>query len=204
MRLAFVGLFPITLFAAACASSPAGGTLGEGGIAEPRITAVDTAAPPRGATVQLEEPAYVALFLVAPGHSASLLYPADSGTDNRHPPGTHRLQFEVPEPLVETDSQRLARIREAQSTSRRRRRATPPVSANMGPLSATITPYLLLITSPQELDYVRMREKTGGVSIPIVDSEALNAVAKAIKATLSAEPRSWSGHYLPVVVRPVR
>jgi hypothetical protein len=204
VRLAFAGLVSITLFVASCASSPGGGTLGEGGIAEPRITAVDTAVPPRDATVQLEQPAYVALFLVAPGHSVSLLYPADSSTDNRHVPGAHRVQFEVPETLVETDSQRIARIREAQRTSPRRRRAATATAGNTGPLPSTVMPYLLLITSPQELDYRRMLLKTGGVSIPTVDSEALNAVAKAIKATLPAEPRNWSGHYLPVVLRRVR
>lgn len=204
MRLAFAGLLSVTLFGAGCASSPGGGTLGEGGVAEPRITAIDTAVPPRSATVQLEQPAYVALFLVAPGHSVSLLYPADSVTNNRHDGGTHRLQFEVPGMLVETDSQRIARIREVQRESQRRRRPTSASSGNLGPLPLTAMPYLLLITSPQELDYDRMLEKTGGVSIPTIDAEALNAVAKAIKATLPAEPRNWSGHYLPVVVRRVR
>jgi hypothetical protein len=194
----------ITLFGAGCASSPGGGTLGEGGGAEPRITAVDTAVPPKSATVQLEQPVYAALFLVAPGHSVSLLYPADSVTNNRHEAGTHRLPFEVPGTLVETDSQRIARVREAQRESQRRRRTPSSTSGTLGPLPLTAMPYLLLITSPQELDYARMLEKTGGVSIPTMDAEALNAVAKAIKATLPAEPRNWSGHYLPVVVRRVR
>jgi hypothetical protein len=67
-----------------------------------------------------------------------------------------------------------------------------------------VTPYLLLLTSPQELDYDRMIEKTGGVSIPSVDTEALNAVAKAIKATLMGEPRVWAGHYQPLLLRRVR
>jgi hypothetical protein len=203
VRLALPGLFSIALFGASCASSPAGGTLGEGGVAEPRITAVDSAVPPGSATVQLAQPAYVALFLVAPGHSVSLLYPADSATDNRRNAGSHRLQFEVPGMLVETDSQRIARIREAQRAAPRRRRTTSP-TGNTGPLPPTVMPYLLLITSPQELEYNRMLEKTGGVSIPTVDSEALNAVAKSIKATLPREPRNWSGHYLPVVVRRLR
>jgi hypothetical protein len=203
VRLAFAGLLSIALVGAGCASNPGGGALGEGDVAEALITAVDTAVPPRSATVQLEQPAYLALFLVAPGHSASLLYPVDSTTDNRRGAGTHQLQFDLPGTLVETDSQRLARIREARRATQRRR-ATPPVSASMGPIPATITPYLLLITSPQELDYDRMREKTGGVSIPIVDLEALNAVAKAIKATLPAEPRNWAGHYQPVILRRFR
>lgn len=203
MRLAFAGLVSVTLLGVACASTPGGGKLGEGGVAEPQITAVDTAVPPRNVMVQLAQPAYAALFLVAPGHSVSLLYPSDSATDNRLTAGAHRLTFDVPGTLVETDSQRIARIRESQRSSQRRRRTTSS-SVAMGPLPLTAMPYLLLITSPQELDYDRMLEKTGGVSIPTVDMEALNAVAKAIKSTLINEPRQWSGHYLPVVVRRLR
>lgn len=204
VRLAFAGVLSITLVGAGCASNPGGGALGEGDVAEPRITAVDTAMPPRAATVQLVQPAYVALFLVAPGHSVSLLYPADSTTDNRRAVGTHDLPFEVPELLVETDSQRIVRMRDAQRASGRRRRTATTVPGNVGPIPATVTPYLLLFTSPQELSYNRMIEKTGGVSIPNVDAEALNAVAKAIKATITAEPRSWAGHYQPVLLRRLR
>ena len=205
MRLAFAGLLSITLVGAGCASSPGGGTLGEGGVAEPRITSVDTAVPPRSATVQLDHPAYIALFLVAPGHSVSLLYPTDSTTDNQRGAGTHLVPFEVPGLLVETDSQRIARLREAQRAPVRRRR--PSTASNpgiVGPIPAAVTPYLLLLTAPQELDYDRMIEKTGGVSIPTVHSEALNAVAKAIKATLLSEPRAWAGHYQPVVLQRLR
>jgi hypothetical protein len=205
VRLAFAGLFSFTLLGVACASNPGGGTLGEGGVAEPQISAVDTAVPPRSAMVQLKQPAYVALFLVAPGHSVSLLYPSDSATDNRRSAGTHTLPFQVPDLLVETDSQRLARMREAQRSPTRRRRPTSATTpGNVGPIPAAVTPYLLLLTSPQDLDYDRMIEKTGGVSIPSVDIEALNAVAKAIKATLVTEPRIWAGHYQPVLLRRFR
>lgn len=204
VRRAFAGLLSITFVGAGCASNPGGGTLGEGGVAEPRIAAVDTAVPPSSATVQLEQAAYVALFLVAPGHSVSLLYPADSVTDNRRSAGAHTLPFEVPGLLVETDSQRVERLREAQRAPARRRRTPTTTPAMVGPIPAAVTPYLLLLTSPQELDYNRMIEKTGGVSIPNVDTEALNAVAKAIKATLPSEPRAWAGHYQPVLLRRLR
>lgn len=204
VRLAFAGVLSITLVGAGCASNPGAGALGEGDVAEPRITAVDTAVPPRAATVQLAQPAYVALFLVAPGHSVSLLYPTDSTTDNRRAVGTHDLPFEVPELLVETDSQRIVRMRDAQRAPGRRRRTTTTIPGNVGAIPASVTPYLLLFTSPQELSYNRMIEKTGGVSIPNVDAEALNAVAKAIKATITAEPRSWAGHYQPVLLRRFR
>lgn len=205
MRIAFAGLLSITLLGAGCASNPGGGTLGEGGVAEPRITAIDSSVPPRSATVQLKQSAYVALFLVAPGHSVSLLYPTDSTTDNRRAAGTHVLPFEVPPLLVETDSQRLVRMRDAQRAATRRRRPAPSAGpVNVGPIPAAVNPYLLLLTAQQELDYNRMIEKTGGVSIPNVDTEALNAVAKAVKATLTSEPRAWSGHYQSVLLRRFR
>lgn len=200
MRLAFAGLFSITL-GTGCVSDPGVGALGEGGVAEPRITAVDTSLPPRAATVQLDREAYAALFLVAPGHSATLLFPADTAADNQLGAGSHRLQFEVPGVLVETDSQRIERIREAQRRAGRRRPTPPTGPAAIGPIPVSVTPYLLLLTSPQELDYTRMIERTAGVSIPTVDMEALNAVAKAIKGTLPSEPRDWAGYYTPIYLR---
>lgn len=203
MRLAFA-LFLSIMLGTGCATDPRLGALGEGGVAEPRITAVDTTTPPRFATVQLDQEAYAALFLVAPGHSATLIFPADTMTDNQLGAGSHRLQFEVPTVLVETDSQRIERIREAQRRAGRRRSIPPTGSAVVGPIPMSVTPYLLLLTSPQELDYRRMIERTAGVSIPTVDMEALNAVAKAIKGTLPSEPRSWAGYYTPLYLRGTR
>lgn len=200
VRRALAGLLSITL-AAACAGNPGVGALGEGGVAEPRITAIDTSVPPRHADVQLAQPAYAALVLVAPGHSATLLYPADTVTNNQLGAGAHRLRFEIPPLLVETDSQRLARIREAQRAAPRRRVPPATGSTSLGPIPPSIVPYLLLLTSPQELDYARMLERTAGVSIPTLDLEALNAVAKAIKGTLPSEPRNWAGYYTLVDLR---
>jgi hypothetical protein len=59
----------------------------------------------------------------------------------------------------------------------------------------------LLVTSPKPLVYQRIIEKTAGVSIPLIDTEALNAVAKAIKATIPSEPRDWAGYYQRVELR---
>ena len=47
-----------------------------------------------------------------------------------------------------------------------------------------------------------MRDKTVGVTIPIEDVEALNAIAKAVKSTLAVEPREWAGYYQHVEIRP--
>lgn len=201
MRTAALSLIGLAIAGAACASTPAGGVLSEGAGFQPKIAAVDSAFPPAAATVQLDRAGYAALILVAPGHSATLLYPADSTTDNRLSAGTHRLRFDVPGALAETDSQRLARIREAQRTPARRGSATRRAITPIPPSTPT---YLLLLTSPQPLLYTRMIEKTGGVTIPNIDDEALNAVAKAIKSTLPNEPREWAGYYQPVELRRYR
>jgi hypothetical protein len=157
--------------------------------------------------VELDQPGYVALVLIAPGHSATLLYPTDSVTDNRLSAGTHQLTLRIPEVLVMVDSirnpDRTQRIggrapvdstilnpgRQRSDTAIRARSNRPP------PLSPTVPTYLLLITAPKPLVYQRIIDKTAGVSIPISDDEALNAVAKAIKSTIPEEPREWAGYY---------
>jgi hypothetical protein len=191
--------------ALACASVPQAGPVADGSNIHPRITAVDSMLPPRSAWVDLDQPGYTALLLVAPGHSATLLYPADSGFDNRLSAGTHQLTFRVPEVLVAADSARNPdRGRQRSDTSpsirvRGRQRAdTGRRQMAISPLTPT---YLLLVTSPQPLVYQRIVEKTAGVSIPSLDDEALNAVAKAVKNTITVEPRDWAGFYQRIEVR---
>jgi hypothetical protein len=184
---------------------PASGPLAEGSTAVPRITAVDSVRPPKFAWVQLDQPAYAVLVLVAPSHSATLLYPADSTVDNHLAAGAHQLTFAIPGAFVLNDSTRSDLARRARTdsslrfpggvgASSRNTRSYPPVEPST-PL------YLLLVTSPQPLVYRRVLEKTAGVSIPSVETEALNAVAKAVKSTLTNEPRDWAGFYQRVELR---
>jgi hypothetical protein len=188
----------LTIGTAACASAPKAGAIGETPAVPARITAVDSGRPPRNVSVQLDQQSYAAVLLVAPGHSATLLYPADSTTNNRLDAGTHVLPVTVPERLVQTDSVAIAGLIRARDSARVRVRGptmrTPPIP--------TATPtYLLVITSPQQLDYQRIVARTVGVSIPLQDLEALNAVGKAIKGTLTIEPREWHGFYQMVELR---
>ena len=192
----------MVLVGVACASSPNAGALGEGSSQLPRIVGVDTAYPPRGLSVQLQQPAYVAVLLVASGHSATLLFPRDSITTNQRTAGTHFLAFEVPEFLVQSDSQRATAIlarRDSGRANAARARAQRPRA--VAPLLPTTPTYLLVVTSPQPLAFQRIIEKTAGVSIPVDDMEALNAVSKAVKSTIPAEPRDWAGYYQAVALR---
>lgn len=197
----------LTIVGLACVKTPTAGLLGEGASSAPKLVAIDTTRPPKTLSVQLDRSAYAAVLLVAPGHSATLLYPRDSLTDNRLAAGTSVLSIDVPGVLVRNDSVMVAR-RERQrqeQDSLLRRRARRTERATMPPpiAPATIT-YLLLVTSPQPLDYNRILTKTAGVSIPLIEIEALNAVGKAIKSTLAAEPREWAGFYQRIELSPAR
>jgi len=177
----------------ACVNAPVAGHLGEATTHEPQILAVDSARPPQSATIRLEERSYVALLLVAPGHSATLLYP-DSAADNQHGAGTRTLSYAIPGPLLRLDT--LPR----QPGDVRARAPTRP---GMSAIPRDTRTYLLLVTSPQALVHSRLLEVTAGVSIPVVETEALNAVAKAVKSTIADEPRPWSGHYLQIGIFPL-
>jgi hypothetical protein len=187
----------MTVFVAACASAPVVGSLGEGAVAPPGIVAVDTSFPPRHAAVKLDQPGYVALLLVAPGHSATLLFPNDSATSNQFAAGTHQIGFRVPDALAPRDSTLTLRGRDTTNLSTRTRTGGTRTPV----LLPTTQTFLLVVTSPQQLHYRRIVEKTRGVSIPLVDTEALNAVGKAVKSTIAIEPREWAGYYTPVQLR---
>jgi hypothetical protein len=187
----------MVLVATACVKRADTGVIADGSTLQPKIVARDTTVPPRSATIELDRAGYVALLLVAPGHSATLLYPRDSATNNQMDAGAHQITFQIPTGLVLSDSAAAnrGRARRDSSASRQRTRTvmSPPIDPTMGS-------FLLLLTSPQRLDYARMVERTSGVSLPAIETEALNAIAKAIKGTLVSEPRELSGFYQRVVL----
>jgi hypothetical protein len=176
----------------ACASTQTTGQLGEGSTPPPSIAAVDSAFPPQHVTIEMTQPGYTALLLVAPGHSATLLYPQDSLTNNSLSAGSHRLDVEIPSFLVQDDSMRLRMRDTPRIRTRARVRSGRPIAQPLPPATPT---YFLLVTSPQPLTYRRLSERTRGVTIPNIDMEALNAVAKAVKSTIPNEPREWGGYY---------
>lgn len=182
--------------------------LGEGMAGEPRIVAVDSQLPPRSLSVQLAEAAYAAVIVVAPGHSATLVYPTDSATANRLDAGVTRIDIQIPANLVRSDSATLARRRqqraEEEQILRARARVRSTRGTALGPLPISTPTYLLLLTSDRPLVFDRMLDKTAGVSIPAEDLEALHAVAKAIRSTIAAEPRRLAGYYQLVELNPIR
>jgi len=190
-------------FALACAKPVTFGPLDGGSANYPSITAVDSAHPPKSVSVKLDRDAYVVVMLVAVGHSATLLYPRDSITDNRKSAGTHELAFAIPTTLVRIDSAKTdqnVRSQQRFDSANRARTRNRATGIALPPLLASTPAYLLVITSPQELSYTRVRDKTVGVSIPIQETEALNAIGKAVKSTIIQEPREYAGYWQKVTL----
>jgi hypothetical protein len=188
------------VFALSCAAPISYGPLDGGSTSYPSIAAVDSAHPPKSVSVKIDGDAYVVVILVAPGHSATLLFPSDSTTDNKRASGTHDIAFEIPRRLVRGDSSvrrqdantRASYDSANRNTTRIRNRQTPSA---LPPLPATTATYLLVVTSPRQLTYLNVLEKTAGVSIPLGDMEALNAIGKAVKNTIPTEPKDWAAYY---------
>jgi hypothetical protein len=187
----------------ACASSPNAGPLGDGMGGAAAIVSVDSALPPKALGVRLDQPSWVTVLLVAPGHSATVVFPRDSATSNRFDAGTVTVPIDIPAVLVQSDSALIRQRRSAASRqdsilrarSRGRTMGGSGSPALMLPIPPQIPTYLLVVTSPQPLVYERVMERTAGMSIPVIESEALNAIGKAVRSTLAAEPRTISAYY---------
>jgi len=190
------------LSAASCTKPVTFGPLAESTASSPAIASVDSAKPPRSLDVRLDADAWVVVLLVAPGHSATLLYPSDSLINNRLNAGVHALAFQIPPHLVPLDTAQLSRRRrsraEPDSAARSRSRNSPGTPAPR--LTGDNPAYLLVISAPGRLAWARVIDKTAGVSIPTVDLEALNAVGKAVKSTLTEDTRNWAGYYQQVTL----
>lgn len=194
MRTIAVMIAGTALVVSACATAPTSGALGEGFNHHPAVTAVDTARPPHFAWVELDQQDYVALLLVQPGRGVSLLYPRDSAMDNRLTAGAHQLTFSLPNNRALLDSLNRQRRRTPGREDTLRTVAEQRAASGMAP-PQTMDNYLLLFASPEPITYAKVHDKLSGVSIPIDDMEALNAVAKAVKSTLPTEPREWGAFY---------
>jgi hypothetical protein len=184
-------------------STPNAGPLGEGFNLHPAVTSVDTAKPPTFAWIELDQQDYVALVLVQPSRGVTLLYPRDSVTDNRLSAGAHQLTFLLSATRASMDSLNRVRRRTPQREDSMRIASERRAPSSMSAPAATEN-YLLLFASPEPISYARVHEKLTGISIPIEDMEALNAVAKAVKSTLPTEPRQWAAYYRLIELAPPR
>jgi hypothetical protein len=193
------------LAAVACASAPQPRQLGNYGLLTPRLTVVDSERPPRSLTVELSAPASVVVVYVAPGRSTRVVYPADSVNVPRLPAGTQRLTAAWPRSRASADSARRDSIARANQPRTRRdsitRAGMPRPSMALPDPEAGLAPagYLLLFATPGPLQYAEVRRKVEGVTTPLDDDEALNAIAKQVRSTLDPSAE-WAAYALEVTV----
>jgi hypothetical protein len=187
-----------------CASAPQPRELGNYSALVPRLAVVDSERPPVNLTVSLSAPASIAVIYVAPGRSTRIVYPADSTVAVRLTAGSHRITAAWPRSRLTAGAARRDSVARAASARRdsiaranaARVTALPDPEAGLAPVG-----YLFLFATPSPLPYEEVRRKVEGVTTPLDTDEALNAIAKQVRATLDPSAR-WAGYALEVVVQP--
>ena len=196
---ALVPLVPMLI--AACASGGGGGKLGDYTVHMPQLSTVQGEERPTHLNVSLSKPGYVAVLFVIPGRGASLIYPADTSANNYLTAGSQQITtaFSDRSKLIDTTFM-PRRVAGTGSDSLPRRQATTRNSAQIprfDPSQFIRAGYLLMITTEEPLNIAQVSRRIEGVSIPMEDTEALNAVAKLVVAT-TPRNKPWAGYYREV------
>lgn len=186
------------LVASACASTGDFGQLGTFDAHAPTVAMVQGEERPTNLDITLGTPGYVVVLFVLPARGATVIYPGDStrAENNYFTTGTHRITttFTDRDKLIDT----TFLVRRAGDTVRTRRQE--PRARRIVPSEIERQGYLLLIASQDTLDAAKIRSRLDGVTIPMEDAEALNAVSKLVVQTTRRD-RPWSGYYRAVVVK---
>jgi len=151
----------------------------------PKVAATKGERSPLHLTVQLDKPANVAVFLVAPGRPSTLLFPQDSNANGFVEAGAHTVETTLAR--VSPDSTRNARNAAGQAGSPTgaqggnrgggRGRGGPDVPA----FGFNQRGYILIYASQEPLPYNALSTRVSGISVPFDDTEALNTVTKLIR-----------------------
>ena len=187
-----------------CAGAPKPRQLGEYSVLTPRLAVVDSEHPPVNLTVELSAPASIVVAYVSPGRSTRIVYPADTMGAARLAAGVQRITASWPAPRAALDRARRDSIARANAgrvgrdTIGRGRtqtiRALPDPESGLAPEG-----YLLLFATPSSLPYAEVRRKVEGVTTPLDDDEALNAIAKQVRSTLPGSAQ-WAAYAVDIVV----
>jgi hypothetical protein len=187
----------LLMLAAACASGGDVGQLGDYAAYTPTLTTVEGQTRPSTVNVSLANPAFAVVLFVIPGRGATLIYPADTGASNYLTAGTHTLTTSFSDRSKLVDTSFLPR---PQNDSTRRRAQNTQPAARFDISALEREGYLLLVTSADSLRAGQIARRIDGVTIPIEDDAALNAVSKLV---IGSNPRSasWAAFYRLVQVK---
>ena len=170
----------LTAILAACAGSHPK-TFGDDNALAPRVAAQKGERIPRHLTVQLNQPANVAVFLVVPGRGSELLFPADSTASGYMEAGSHLVTTSAGRNAL-SDTSRLIRVPSERPGSRQPGRGRTGIGRDsLGGLTLNAPGYLLIYASKAPLPYDVLSTRVAGLSIPIEDDDALNTVTKLIR-----------------------
>jgi hypothetical protein len=196
---------------AGCASAPAVLHIGDAPDLGATLSLMDSAAPPRNLEITLSQPAHVAVLLVVPGRGATLVYPRDTSLGPTHfLGGQHRVTAWYPGRGIAATVDSAARAAQDSSFDVRRPVPTDTVGRRRARTgfgdqvedprdrhrNLTVS-YLLLVATPARLHPDVIRRRVEGVTIPLNESEALNAIGKLVRSTADPSAR-WAGHAIPV------
>lgn len=194
MRTSFLLVLGAAALAAGCASAGKPRILGDNPTFAPTVVLTATERVPIGVTLQLPEPAHVAMFLVRPGAETALIYASDTAQSGRMPAGSYEIATSYGR-SASGDTARL--IRRAPTTQR------PPTQPNtrtgrQQAMEEEEGGFVLVYTSETPLSPDTLRQRVVGITVPIYDTDALNTVAKLVRSTA---PRGrWAAvavEYLP-------
>lgn len=191
MRFDRIRWVPLVAMLTACGAS-APHQLGQFRDLGPRVAATPGERVPLHATVQLTRPANIAVFLVMPGRGSTLLFPMDSTQNGYMEAGSHLIETAYAKNVL-SDSARLLR-RPGDPQGPPGTRPTGAIGAGNGRggrIGRDSLPtfgfnqrgYLMIYASDETLPYSTLATKVAGISVPISDDDALNTVAKLIRAT---------------------
>jgi hypothetical protein len=193
VRVGRIGPLVLLATLAACASSgPA--HFGQYNDLGPKVAATKGERLPLHVTVQLEKPANVAVFLVAPGRATTLLFPQDSVQPGFVEAGAHLVETTLAKNAV-SDSSRLVR-RPGQPTGQQvpQNRQAGQRGGGIGGVPTfgfNQRGYLLIYAAQDPLPYATLASRVAGISVPIDDTDALNTVTKLIRESTKTTGR-WA------------
>jgi len=185
------------LLSAACASGGDTGHLGNYDALSPSLSTVSGEERPTHLNINLGAPGYVTVLFVIPARGASVIYPGDTTTNNYFGAGAHQVTTAFSDQSKLIDTTYLPRLN-ADSTARTRRNTNRP--SPFDPSELERAGYLLMIVSQDSIPIADLQRRVSGVTIPIGDDEALNAVAKLVTSTTRGN-KPWSGYYEAIVAK---
>jgi hypothetical protein len=158
----------------------------------PKVAATKGERLPLHLTVQLEKPANVAVFLVAPGRASTLLFPQDSTQPGFVEAGAHLVETALAKPGATDSSRLIRRPGQPQGSQQQGNRNTGRGGrSDLPTFGFNQRGYLLIYASQDPLPYATLATRVAGISVPIDDTDALNTVTKLVRETTRTTGR-WA------------